>query len=125
MNPPESEGPRPASSGLAGQVALITGAAHGQGRATALALAREGMHIAALDVARPLDYPGYAMGSADDLATLADECRALGVECLTFPADVPMTRPSPPRSRTSSRASAGSTSCSITRASAATAWRTS
>ncbi len=35
---------------LAGRVALITGAAHGQGRATALALAREGVHIAALDV---------------------------------------------------------------------------
>ncbi|MGZ3390871.1 MAG: oxidoreductase, partial [Isosphaeraceae bacterium] len=31
---------------LAGQVALITGAAHGQGRAAALALAREGVHIA-------------------------------------------------------------------------------
>ena len=47
--------PTAASSGrtapeLAGQVALITGAAHGQGCATALALAREGVHIAALDV---------------------------------------------------------------------------
>ena len=48
---------------------MITGAAHGQGRATALALAREGVHIAALDVARPLTYPGYPMGSADDLET--------------------------------------------------------
>ena len=36
---------------LAGQVALITGAAHGQGRASALALAREGVNIVALDVA--------------------------------------------------------------------------
>ena len=33
-----------------GKVAFITGAAHGQGRATALALAREGARIAALDV---------------------------------------------------------------------------
>src|SRR6516162_9192734 len=73
---------------LAGQVALITGAAHGQGRASALALAREGVRIAALDVARPLAYPGYPMGSADELETLARECRALGVECLTFTADV-------------------------------------
>src|SRR5262249_8513349 len=73
---------------LAGRVALITGAAHGQGRATALALAREGAHIAALDVARPLSYPGYALGTADKLDSLAEECRTLGVECLTFRADV-------------------------------------
>ncbi len=73
---------------LAGQVALITGAAHGQGRATALALAREGAKIAALDVARPLNYPGYPMGSAEELETLAQECRDLDAECLTFAADV-------------------------------------
>jgi SDR family mycofactocin-dependent oxidoreductase len=71
-----------------GRVAFITGAAHGQGRAAALALAREGARIAALDVARPLAYPGYALGSRDDLAGLAEECRRLGTECLTFAADV-------------------------------------
>ena len=48
---------------FAGKVAFITGAAHGQGRATALALAAEGARIAAFDVARPLSYPGYTMGS--------------------------------------------------------------
>jgi SDR family mycofactocin-dependent oxidoreductase len=73
---------------LSGQIALITGAAHGQGRASALALAREGVRVVALDVARPLTYPGYAMGSPDDLDTLAQECRALGVDCLTFATDV-------------------------------------
>ncbi len=73
---------------LTGRVALITGAAHGQGRASALALAREGAHIAALDVARTLDYPGYALGSSQALESLAAECRRLGVECLTFAADV-------------------------------------
>lgn len=73
---------------LAGRVALITGAAHGQGRASALALAREGAHIVALDVARTLNYPGYALGSPQALDRLADECRRLGVECLTFAADV-------------------------------------
>jgi NAD(P)-dependent dehydrogenase (short-subunit alcohol dehydrogenase family) len=76
------------ASDLAGQTAFITGAAHGQGRASALALAREGVRIAALDVARPMAYPGYPMGSADDLETLAHECRRLGVDCLTFAADV-------------------------------------
>jgi len=49
---------------FAGKVAFITGAAHGQGRATALALAREGARISAFDVARPLSYPGYEMGSS-------------------------------------------------------------
>jgi len=73
---------------LAGKVALITGAAHGQGRATALALAREGAQIAALDVARPLAYPGYALGTPEDLAGLAAACKELGRECLTFVADV-------------------------------------
>jgi len=73
---------------FAGKVALVTGAAHGQGRAAALALAREGARIAALDVARPLAYPGYGLGTPDDLASLAAACRELGVGCLTFAADV-------------------------------------
>jgi SDR family mycofactocin-dependent oxidoreductase len=73
---------------FSGKVAFITGAAHGQGRASALALAREGAGISAFDVARPLRYPGYSMGSADDLSSLAEECRKLGSECLTFVGDV-------------------------------------
>jgi len=75
-------------SEFAGQVVFVTGAAHGQGRATALAFAREGAHVAAFDVARQLEYPAYAMGSADELRSLADECAALGVRCLTFRGDV-------------------------------------
>jgi SDR family mycofactocin-dependent oxidoreductase len=73
---------------FAGKVAFVTGAAHGQGRATAIALAREGARIAALDVARPLNYPGYGMGSRDDLESLAATCKELGGECLTFAGDV-------------------------------------
>ena len=73
---------------FAGKVAFITGTAHGQGRATALALAREGARIAAFDVARPLSYPGYEMGSSDELTSLVAACSELGTECLAFPGDV-------------------------------------
>lgn len=73
---------------LAGRVALITGAAHGQGRASALALAKEGVRIAAFDLCRELEYPGYRMGAANELDSLATECAALGVECLPLAGDV-------------------------------------
>jgi SDR family mycofactocin-dependent oxidoreductase len=73
---------------FAGQVAFITGAAHGQGRATALALAREGARIGAFDIAHPLSYPGYEMGSRDELDSLVTSCHELGTECLAFTGDV-------------------------------------
>jgi SDR family mycofactocin-dependent oxidoreductase len=73
---------------FSGRAAFITGAAHGQGRAAALALAREGARIAGFDVARPLSYPGYGMGSREDLESLAAACRDLGSECLTIAGDV-------------------------------------
>jgi SDR family mycofactocin-dependent oxidoreductase len=71
-----------------GKVAFITGAAHGQGRATALAFAREGASIAAFDVARALSYPGYQMGSTSELETLVDACQEFGTDCMTFAGDV-------------------------------------
>lgn len=70
------------------KVAFITGAAHGQGRAVALALAKEGAHIVAFDVARPLAYPGYSLGSVGELESLQKECEALGGWCLTIQGDV-------------------------------------
>jgi NAD(P)-dependent dehydrogenase (short-subunit alcohol dehydrogenase family) len=66
-------------------VALITGAAHGQGRATALALAEDGYDIVALDVGKPLPYPAYRMGSGEELDSLREE---VSTQCLTYVADV-------------------------------------
>src|ERR1043165_698088 len=73
---------------LKDKVAFVTGAAHGQGRATALALAKEGVHIAAFDIARQLDYPTYNLASEDDLAGLQKQIEALGVRCLACKGDV-------------------------------------
>jgi NAD(P)-dependent dehydrogenase (short-subunit alcohol dehydrogenase family) len=75
-------------SDLKGKVAFITGAAHGQGRASALALAKEGVHIIGFDIARPMTYPGYKMGSEDDLESLKTECEHFGVQALVFRGDV-------------------------------------
>src|SRR5215204_1020454 len=73
---------------LKGKVAFITGAAHGQGRATAIALAKEGVHIAAFDIAQTLKYPGYELGSENELHSLKQECELHGVSCLVFTGDV-------------------------------------
>jgi SDR family mycofactocin-dependent oxidoreductase len=71
-----------------GKVAFVTGAAHGQGRAVALNLALHGARIAAFDVAKQLAYPGYDLGSADDLSSLQEACHDAGSECLAFAGDV-------------------------------------
>ncbi len=76
------------SNDLKNKTAFITGAAHGQGRATALALAKEGVHIIAFDVAKNIGYPGYGMGTAEDLDSLKMECEQMGVQCLAFRGDV-------------------------------------
>ena len=73
---------------LRGKCALITGAAHGQGRAAALALAREGAHVALLDVAKQLSYPGYKTGSSEALDGVASECHAFGVKTTVIACDV-------------------------------------
>jgi glucose 1-dehydrogenase len=62
---------------LRGQVALVTGAASGIGRATVLALAQEGADVAINDI--------HATGQAEELAA---RVRALGRRALLCSADV-------------------------------------
>lgn len=53
---------------LSGKVALITGAARGQGRAEAVRLADEGADVIAIDVAGPVtEYVGYPAATREDL----------------------------------------------------------
>jgi SDR family mycofactocin-dependent oxidoreductase len=61
---------------LDGRVALVTGAARGQGRAHAQALAAEGAIVVASDIAAPIDTVRYPMPTPDDL----DETVALIAE---------------------------------------------
>jgi (+)-trans-carveol dehydrogenase len=63
---------------LAGQVAVVTGAARGQGRSHALALAREGANIIALDVCAPIATVPYPLSAKADLETTAEQVEALG-----------------------------------------------
>ncbi len=70
-------------------VAFITGAAHGQGRATALALAADGYDIAAFDVAAPLEHPGYAMGTPEELTALALAADGYDIVALDVGRDLP------------------------------------
>ncbi|MBR1811173.1 MAG: mycofactocin-coupled SDR family oxidoreductase [Clostridia bacterium] len=70
------------------KVAFITGAAHGQGRAVAIALAKAGADVAAFDVAKKIEYPAYDFGSSAELESLKDEIEALGRRCVIAVGDV-------------------------------------
>ncbi len=73
-----------------GKVALITGAARGQGRSHAVRLAEEGARIIAVDVCRQLDTVKsyYDMPSPADLEETARLVRDAGGEARTAEADV-------------------------------------
>ena len=71
-----------------GKVALVTGAARGQGRAQALTLAREGADILALDCPEPSPVIPYGLATADDLRETAAEVEALGRRIIAAQGDV-------------------------------------
>ncbi len=73
---------------LKGKVALITGAARGQGRSHALRLAEEGADIIALDLCRQIATVPYPMSDSDDLQTTADLVHSRGRRVFTAEVDV-------------------------------------
>ena len=73
---------------LTGQVALVTGAARGQGRSHCLALADAGADVAALDVCHDLDVPAYPLATRAELDAVVAEVVARGRHALPLEADV-------------------------------------
>lgn len=73
---------------LDGKVALITGAARGQGKSHALTFAREGADVVIIDAPEPVTDLGYELGTAEELAQVAAEVKDLGREVIAEPADV-------------------------------------
>jgi (+)-trans-carveol dehydrogenase len=61
-----------------GRVALVTGAARGQGRAIAKRLAQSGLAIIALDLCDQVTTVPYEMSTRDDLDQTVEEVKALG-----------------------------------------------
>src|SRR2546423_10227878 len=74
---------------LEGKVAVVTGAARGQGRAHAVRLAREGADVIAVDIAAPVDTRnGYPAATPTDLDETVKLVQAEGRRILARVADV-------------------------------------
>src|SRR4051812_43602457 len=73
---------------LDGRVALITGAARGQGRSHALALAARGAAIAACDVPDAMTSVGYELATKVDLDETVAMVEAEGGTCIGIELDV-------------------------------------
>jgi SDR family mycofactocin-dependent oxidoreductase len=73
---------------LDGKVALITGAARGQGRSHAIRLAEEGADIIAIDICADIESVNYAQGSDADLAETVAAVEALDRRIVPQKADV-------------------------------------
>lgn len=73
---------------LDGKVALITGAARGQGRSHALALAREGANIVAVDLCEPIESSMVDLATPEDLEETRKLVEAEGRKALAMKADV-------------------------------------
>ena len=76
------------SSRVAGKVALVTGAARGQGRADALRLAADGADVIVVDVCAPLPSVAYDSATPDDLAETVAQVEKTGQRVISGIVDV-------------------------------------
>lgn len=73
---------------LEGKVALISGAARGQGRAHAVRLAQAGVDVIALDICHDIPSIDYPQATSGDLQETAAEIEAIGRRVVAVEADV-------------------------------------
>jgi SDR family mycofactocin-dependent oxidoreductase len=73
---------------VAGKVAFITGAGHGQGRSHAIRLAEEGADIIAVDICKDYESLKYSMATEAELADTAKQIEALDRRVIYKVADV-------------------------------------
>jgi len=72
---------------VAGKVALVTGAARGQGRSHAVRLAAEGADVVAMDVCADVEAVPYPLGTREDLEETARLVKAAGGDIVTWACD--------------------------------------
>ena len=73
---------------FSGKTVFITGAAKGQGRATALAFAKEGANVVGFDLGGRISYPAYNNSSSAELDKLKQDVGKLGAGAAVFTGDV-------------------------------------
>jgi SDR family mycofactocin-dependent oxidoreductase len=73
---------------LEGKVAFITGGARGQGRAHAIAMAKEGADIIVIDICAQIESNPYPLATPDDLAETERSVKELGRNVYAKIADV-------------------------------------
>lgn len=71
-----------------GKVAIVTGAARGQGRSHALRLAEEGADVILVDICADIESNRYPLARPDDLADVAKMVEKLGRRAVAVQADV-------------------------------------
>lgn len=74
--------------GIEGRSALVTGAARGQGRTQAIALAEAGADVVCFDCPGPVDTVEYALGSAEELLETVALVEAVGRRAVAVEGDV-------------------------------------
>jgi SDR family mycofactocin-dependent oxidoreductase len=79
---------RPTEGPLYGQVAFITGAARGQGRAYAVRLASEGANVIAVDLCQQIASVPYPLGTPEDLAATVKLVEDTGARIVARQGDV-------------------------------------